>query len=107
MTDNANTHSAKLIMRWDVVPDTESEYFEFLVHELIPAMGEAGMEDIQVWYTAYGECEQKMAEGTAVSSDDLNHFLASEDWDTLLEKLFGFVENFDQKVIRATRGFQI
>jgi hypothetical protein len=38
----------KLIMRWDVQPETESEYYEFLVHEFIPGMNKLGVADIQV-----------------------------------------------------------
>lgn len=94
-------------MRWDVQPETESEYFEFLVHELIPAMSKLGLSDIQVWYTAYGECEQKMTEGTAESSEIMTRALQSDDWGYLVEKLQSYVQNFSQKVIPATRGFQI
>ncbi len=98
---------SKLIMRWDVQPETESEYFEFLVHELIPAMNKLGLNDIQVWYTAYGECEQKLAEGTAESNEIMTRALRSNEWHQLVDKLESFVVNFSQKVIPATRGFQI
>jgi hypothetical protein len=98
---------SKLIMRWDVQPETESEYFEFLVHELIPSMNRLGLNDIQVWYTAYGECEQKMAEGIAESPEIMTRALRSEDWQHLVDKLESFVHNYSQKVIPATRGFQI
>ncbi len=98
---------AKIIMRWNVRTEMESEYFEFLVHELIPAMTKLGINDIQVWYTAYGECEQKMAEGINESADDLLQILRTEEWHQLTEKLQGFVLDFSQKVIPATRGFQI
>jgi hypothetical protein len=94
-------------MRWDVRSDKESEYFEFLVHELIPAMNKMGISDIQVWYTAYGEREQKMAEGIVPSADDMRTILRSEEWTYLTEKLQTFVKNYSQKVIPATRGFQI
>lgn len=97
----------KLIMRWDVRPETESEYFEFLVHELIPALNRMGINDIQVWYTAYGECEQKMAEGIAESQEHMQHVMHTDEWYQLTEKLQGFVQNYSQKVIPATRGFQI
>lgn len=99
--------AAKLIMRWDVRPDRESEYFEFLVHELIPAMNKMGIAEIQVWYTAYGEREQKMAEGIMPSIDDMRAILASDEWTYLTEKLETFVKNYSQKVVPATRGFQI
>lgn len=99
--------SAKLIMRWNVRPEMESEYFEFLVHELIPAMNKLGIGEIQVWYTAYGECEQKMAEGVSDSAQDMMRIMRTEEWHSLTEKLQSFVFDFSQKVIPATRGFQI
>lgn len=94
-------------MRWDIQPETESDYFEFLVHELIPGMQKLGLSDIQVWYTAYGDCEQKMTEGTAPSPEAAIRILDSEEWETLLRKLETFVDNYEQKVIEGTRGFQI
>ena len=98
---------AKIIMRWNVRPEMESEYFEFLVRELIPAMNKLGINDIQCWYTAYGECEQKMAEGINESADDLLQVIRTAEWHNLTDKLQGFVLDFSQKVIPATRGFQI
>ncbi len=98
---------AKLIMRWNVRQETESEYFEFLVHELIPTMNKLGISDIQIWYTAYGECEQKMAEGVSESADHLLHLIRSIEWHDLSERLQGYVGDFSLKIIPATRGFQI
>ncbi len=97
----------KLMMRWDIRPETESEYFEFLVHEFIPALTKLGVADIQVWYTAYGECEQKQAEGVTESEAAMTRILHSDEWQTLSESLQGYVENFSIKMIPATRGFQI
>lgn len=98
---------AKLIMQWDIRQETESEYFEFLVHEFIPAMNKMGINDIQVWYTAYGDVEQKMAEGVATSTEEMLRALRSAEWQRLTEKLRGFVDNYRQKVIQASGGFQI
>lgn len=97
----------KLLMRWNIRPETESEYFEFLVHEFIPGVNKLGITEFQVWYTAYGECEQKLASGIAPTSEHMTYALNSEDWTILLDKLNRFVDNFSQKVIPATRGFQI
>lgn len=98
---------AKLIMQWDIRQETESEYFEFLVHEFIPAMNKMGINDIQVWYTAYGDVEQKMAEGVAASTEEMLRALRSSEWQRLTDKLRGFVDNYRQKVIQASGGFQI
>lgn len=97
----------KLLMRWDIHQETESEYFEFLVHEFIPTLNRLGMSDIEIWYTAYGQHEQKMAEGITQTIEQMQTILRSEEWTGLLDKLTKFVDNFDQKVIPATRGFQI
>jgi len=98
---------AKLLMRWDVRPETESEYFEFLVHEFIPGLNKLGISDIQVWYTQYGDCEQKLASGIANTKEKMLDALNSQAWEQLNEKLQEFVDNFSQKVIPATGGFQI
>jgi hypothetical protein len=99
--------ATKLLLRWDVRPETESEYFEFLVHEFIPAMTKLGIGEIQVWYTAFGECEQKMASGITPTVEQMKQVLDSEEWEGLTDKLKEFVNNFEQKIIPATRGFQL
>lgn len=99
--------ATKIIMRWDVRKETESEYFEFLVHEFIPGLNQLGIGDIQVWYTAYGECEQKLASGVASDVEQMQRILAAEEWLTLTEKLKEYVDDYSEKVIAATRGFQL
>lgn len=94
-------------MRWNIRKESESEYFEFLVHEFIPALSQLGVSEIQVWYTAYGDCEQKLAEGIAPSAERMQAMLDSEEWIMLSDKLQNFVTDFDIKVIPATKGFQI
>jgi len=97
----------KLVMRWDIRPETESEYFEFLVHEFIPGLNKLGIMDIQVWYTQFGDCEKKLASGISPSMEKMKAALNSDEFELLLNKLQQFVENFSQKVISATGGFQI
>ncbi|KAA3665004.1 MAG: hypothetical protein DWQ04_02815 [Chloroflexi bacterium] len=98
---------AKLIMRWDIRPEKDSEYFEFLVHEFIPGLNKLGIIEIQVWFTQFGECEQKMASGITQSISEMKTAMKSEEWEMLIDKLNGYVNNFSQKVINATGGFQV
>ena len=99
--------TAKLIMSWNIQPESETEYFEYLVHEFIPGLTKLGVSDIQVWLTVYGEGEQKLASGVMPSTEAMQGVLRSDDWEQLIEKLEGYVANFQQKVVSATRGFQI
>lgn len=99
--------STKLLMRWNVRPETESEYFEFLVHEFIPGMNKLGVADIQVWYTAYGDCEQKLASGITQSAERMQRILNSREWHTMVDRLTDFVDGYSHKIVPASRGFQI
>ena len=99
--------STKLIMNWNIRPETESEYFEFLVHEFIPGINKLGINEIQVWYTAYGECEQKLATGTTPDIAQMQEALDSEEWEKMKGKLNRYVTDLALKVIPANRGFQL
>ncbi len=99
---------AKLILRWDIRSETESEYFEFMVSEFIPGSNRLGLADIQAWYTLYGDCEQILFTGITNSEEDMNRILGSETWGNLQVRLTDLVNNFSKKVIaNATGGFQI
>ena len=97
----------KLLMRGDIRPEKESEYFELLVHEFIPALNRLGVEDILVWYTAFGDCEQKLAEGVVSSEEKMGEILESDEWIIVTDKLQTYVVDYDLKAIRANKGFQI
>lgn len=98
---------AKIVMRWNIPPGGESEYFEFMVNEFIPGIRHLGLFDPQVWYTAFGDCEQILVSGITETSDQMQHILRSEEWSHLRDRLADLVEDYDQKVIPATGGFQI
>jgi hypothetical protein len=98
---------AKLILRWDIEPQSESEYFEFMVSDFIPGTSRLGLSDVQAWYTLYGDCEQILFTAIAGSQDQMQRILQSETWEKLQDRLGGLVTNFSQKVIDdATGGFQ-
>ena len=94
-------------MSWDIRPESESEYFEFLVHEFIPGLNKLGIIEIQVWYTQYGNCEQKLASGITPNAEKMTQAMHTEQFEALINKLKNYVTNYDQKVIAATGGFQI
>jgi len=97
----------KILMSWDIRQETESEYFEYLVHEFIPGLNKLGIIEIQVWYTQYGDCEQKLASGIASTPEKMAAAMQSDQFEDLINKLGTYVTNYDQKVIPATGGFQI
>ena len=99
--------TVKLLMTWDILPNQEQEYFEFVIAEFIPEIKELGIRPVDAWYTMYGEQPQIMIAAKIQSQAALNVAMASKDWQRLLENLMKFVDNFSYKVIPARTGFQL
>ncbi len=96
----------KLLMTWDISPEREQEYFEFVIGEFIPGMQRLGLEPTEAWATIYGEYPQIMVAMLAPDMPDVQRILNSVEWGHLREQLFNFVKNFSQKVVPAKGGFQ-
>ncbi len=100
--------NVKLLMRWDIKPEREQEYFEFVVREWVPGITRMGMEPTGAWYTAYSQNKQSqiLTEGLVDDLDAMRGILRSSDWKRLHERLMDFVSNYEQKVVRVTGDFQ-
>lgn len=97
----------KLLMSWDIKPNLEQEYFEFVIREFVPGITKLGIEPTDAWYTLYGDCAQILTAGTTDNADHLFNILHSDEWVRLKDNLLEFVENLEQKVVPATGGFQL
>ncbi len=98
--------AVKLIMNWDIIPEREREYFEFVIREFIPGVQRLGFELGDAWATAYGHEPQIMVTALAPSLNQAEEILRSSDWKQLIDSLMGFVENYSCKLVEASRGFQ-
>jgi hypothetical protein len=99
--------TVKLLMTWDIHPNREQEYFEFVIRDFIPEIKQLGIRPVDAWYTMYGEQPQIMVAARTQSQSALNVAMASKEWHRLLDKLLQFVDNFSYKVIPARTGFQL
>jgi hypothetical protein len=97
----------KLLMTWDIKPGRESEYLEFVMRELAPAMMQAGLQPTDAWYTIYGDGPQVLAGGVTDTLQHMHEILAGKDWQELEAKLQGFVDNYKRRIVEATGGFQM
>ena len=98
--------SVKLIMTWDIVPDHDQDYFEFVINEFVPGVQRLGLQPAEAWVTVFGDYPQIQV---SILGDDLTalqRILHSEGWGKLQEKLFSLVKNYSFKIIPARNGFQ-
>lgn len=96
----------KLIMTWDISPEHEQEYFEFVVREFIPGVQRLGFELSDAWATVYGSQPQIMVGAILPDSAGSEQIMRSDEWINLLNKLQDFVINFELKIVPARGGFQ-
>jgi hypothetical protein len=101
------TDKFKLLLSWDILPDQEANTLEFMAHELAPGIQQLGITPTEAWYTVYGKRPQILVGAVANDLSTLRTVLKSEKWQELMEKLAGFVHNFEQKIIPAKGRLQL
>lgn len=99
--------AVKLLLTWDLKPEHEQEYFEFVVRDFIPGLQRLGAELSDAWATVYGTGPQITLGATFPNLNRSRQMMCSPEWEALYDHLMGFVQNYTQKVIEAKPGFQL
>lgn len=97
----------KLLMGWNIIPGRESEYFDFIVQEFEPGLGEMGLQTTEVWYTVYGDWPQILTGTVARDLEAMQRVLVSQRWRQLKARLLELVTDYQQKIIPANGGYQL
>jgi hypothetical protein len=98
--------AVKVIITWDIAPEREQEYFEFVIREFIPGVQRMGFELSDAWATVYGDQPQIMVGARIDSIKQARKVLGSSEWVGLNNQLQDFVQNYSIKLVEATNGFQ-
>lgn len=96
----------KLIMTWDINPEHEQEYFEFVVREFLPQVQKLGFQLSDAWVTVYGEQPQIMVGATLPTISQIRQVMSTEKWTSLITRLMDFVTGFESKIVPSNGGFQ-
>lgn len=98
--------AVKLILTWDITPEREQEYFEFVVREFIPGVQRLGFELSDAWATVYGSQPQIMVGAVLPNQMKARQILRSNEWKSLYNQLIDYVHNYSQKIVPSRSGFQ-
>jgi len=96
----------KLIMTWDILPNHEQEYFDFLVREFVPSLNRLGFELSDAWATIYGDQPQVQISALLPNESEAEQRMAKPEWMELKEKLQQCIQNLECKLVPARQGFQ-
>lgn len=98
--------AVKLLLTWDIEPNHEQDYFEFVINEFVPGVQRLGLRPAEAWATVFGNYPQIQVSILAEDLSEVQRALNSASWNQLTDKLFALVRNFSYKVIPARNGFQ-
>ena len=97
----------KLILTWDITPEHEQEYFEFVIRDYIPGIQRMGFELSDAWATVFGAQPQITVGMVLPNAKKARQLLLSEDWLALTSRLQDFIQNYKLKLVPAKNSFQI
>ncbi len=97
----------KLIITWDIIPEHEQEYFEFVIREFIPGVQRLGCDLSDAWATVYGDQPQILVGALVSSLSRARQIISSKEWGELNLKLMEYVHNYKQKIVLAKSNFQL
>lgn len=90
----------KLILTYDIRPEVQDSYFQFMLGELVPAVQSAGLHMSGAWHTAYGNYPVRLVEFIADDYETLRDVLDGPLWDDLESRLQEYVTDYTKKVVR-------
>jgi hypothetical protein len=97
----------KLILTWDITPEHEQEYFEFVIREYIPGIQRLGCELSDAWATVFGVKPQINLSLVLPNATKARELMLSEEWAALTNRLQDFIQNYTLKVVYAKTNFQL
>lgn len=96
----------KMLISYDVTPELQQAYYEFVLGELIPTAQSMGLSLSEAWHTAYGNYPIRLNGFVARDRESLDRILASTEWIQLENKLKRFVTGYQRKIVPYRDGFQ-
>ena len=96
----------KMLISYDVVPELQQAYYEFVLGEMVPSAQALGLVLSEAWHTAYGDYPVRLNGFVAKDRAALDRVLASPEWKQLEDKLKRFVTGYQRKLIPYREGFQ-
>ena len=97
----------KVLLTWNSHPAHQRERFHH-VSEFIHKASPLGLELQDAWYTVYGEAPEILLGFVARngSEEHLEEILSSDKWKSIIADLAQYITDYEQRIVKATVGFQ-
>lgn len=95
----AMMHPVKMILTYDIRPDIQDRYYQFMLGEMVPTLNTIGLSMSGAWHTAYGNYPARLVEFVAEDRATLERVIASETYERLEQELQQYVLNYQRKSV--------
>lgn len=89
----------KLLLTYDIDPEGQETYFQFMLGELVPAVQTLGLQMSGAWHTAYGRYPARLVEFVGDNHEAVEAVLGTLQWADLEQRLRGYVTNYRKRVV--------
>jgi hypothetical protein len=97
----------KILLSYEVLPESIQEYRQFVLQQYIPGMQHMGFQISEAWHTAYGDAPNRLIGFVCRDRATLDDLLVSGQWLSLNEQLETYVTEFSYKVVPYRNIFQL
>lgn len=96
----------KMIMLYDIHPNSRDSYYEFVLGEFVPTLQDMGMYITEAWQTQHGQHPERMAAFVSETYQAMSDLMESPRWAELEERFLSYVSNYSYKIVPYRPGFQ-
>lgn len=97
--DDAMAQPVKFLLMYDIRPEIQDQYFQFVLGEMVPTLQSMGLVMGGAWHTAYGDYPMRLVEFVAEDRATLERVLATPVWEDLENRLQNYVKNYYSKTV--------
>ncbi len=96
---SSDSERVKLILTYDILPESQDLYYQFMLGELVPAAQKMGLLIGGAWHTAYGNYPIRLVEFIGDDYDQVRELLDNPRWAAYERRLLEYVTNYSKKVV--------
>jgi hypothetical protein len=105
MAEDAHGYT-KVLLTYDIIPETQETYYQFMLGELVPTVQGMGLGMAEAWHTAVGNYPLRLVTFVGESREVVDKVLESEQWEELETRLQQYVTNYERRTVAFKNRFQ-
>ncbi|MEK7324538.1 MAG: hypothetical protein AAB217_04700 [Chloroflexota bacterium] len=96
----------KVLLSYDIIPETQESYYQFMLGELVPTVQKMGLGMAEAWHTAVGDYPLRLVAFVGETRESVDSVLESEQWEDLESRLQQYVTNYTRRIVPFRNRFQ-